>query len=253
LDVAALGQSLNLAVRRGELADLGATLSAAGGPSRPSQYAAAVALGLAGTGKNDLPQNFLQSRLAEPRKRRLSHRLILAVVAVALLGIAAVAGWVYQDHLLRQVAGEQEQFDHKVKPQADAAQTFVDMVSYAQQWHRQDARYASCLRDITNAIPEDKRTYVTSIDIKVDDKDAAAGGSAAANAPGYSKNFEKPPLLSGTIKGRVPTQGDALNIAEQLRRSNFAEVEGPNTIPVIRTDEFIFTISFKYGLPLGKP
>ena len=89
--------------------------------------------------------------------------LIAASVFLALLLI--VLGYL-------DIQSSQSQLDVLVAEQTDqagrlkAAEAYVKRVGFAENWHQGKPRFLSCLYGLTQAIPEDGKTYVTNITLK---------------------------------------------------------------------------------------
>ena len=47
-----------------------------------------------------------------------------------------------------------------------AATEFVNKVSFAQSWHMGNPRYLACLRDLTDAMPQDFQTYAMALTLR---------------------------------------------------------------------------------------
>ncbi|HUB25991.1 MAG TPA: hypothetical protein VL992_11230, partial [Tepidisphaeraceae bacterium] len=97
LDAKSLGEQLGLPVRAGDLNGLGAdaTLATASANGQSQRFAGAVALALAGLTDGAAVSDFLHSRLAPPKPKRIPRWAYLATLAF----IAAVVGCVmaFQD------------------------------------------------------------------------------------------------------------------------------------------------------------
>jgi hypothetical protein len=239
LDAAALGTSLGLAVRRGELPSLGVGTTAVGS-SGQQQYAAAVALALSGLSDRELPVDFLHSRLAAVKKSRVPMPVALSVVAALLLIGASVFAWNKQQNDAKEVADKKRLLDGK-QDQLKTARAFVDKVSFAQAWHGGDPRYLACLRDLTTAIPDDGQTYATSLVI-TDEPSASGAGTAAAAAQAAQAG-----TLSGRLDGRAPTVETAQRVMEGMNLNKaFVAVAWGGSANVGGSSEVTFSISFTY-------
>jgi hypothetical protein len=47
----------------------------------------------------------------------------------------------------------------------DAARAVVERVSYARSWTSQEPRFLECLRELTNAFPQEPRIWATSLSL----------------------------------------------------------------------------------------
>ena len=88
MDVRSLGQQLGMAVRGGELSSLGVDVAVATLNGTASRFAPPVALALSMLGDSRPAVDFLHSRLAPPRRKRLPRWVFLAIaLGVVLLGL----------------------------------------------------------------------------------------------------------------------------------------------------------------------
>ncbi len=248
LDAAALEQDLGLKVSRGDLPSLGITPSdEASRNGEGSQYAAAVALALSAVAPPAIPLiNFLKPRLAAPRARRLPRSALIAGLA-AVLAIALVT---YAYHDLSQ---QQDQLDtlrsqiDRMRGEVSSADSFVSMVSIAQAFHGTNPRYVACLRDLTNAMPDDGQTYATSLIIRDTARQAAGAGQSG---PGSRKTVGEPAPFSGQLFGKSPDQGQVQSLIDRLKRSAaFTQVKHGGTQEVGRGREVSFSVTFNYMPP----
>jgi hypothetical protein len=239
-----LGESLGFKVRSGDLPGLGVTTGDSTSNGDGRKYAAAVALALSGVDDNGPVVDFLHSRLAPPKVHRIPRWAYVAAVAV----IAAIA---YGVVAYRDLQNEQAALAKKMASVAnqqstfDAAEDFVKNVNIAHEWHRDNPRYLSCLRDITSAIPEDGQTYATNVDIKELVKPATPGGSASSKLPGPA-----PGTLSGKLFIKTTDQKSAQAVVDRMHRNPaFLSVQPGPTSDVGRGHEVQSSIDFIYLAP----
>src|SRR5207302_9625272 len=81
VEPASLGQSLGMKVRSGDLPSLGVTAGEAAVNGAASKFAPAVSLAMSGLGERSLAVDFLHSRLAAPKQRRIARWMIWAAAA----------------------------------------------------------------------------------------------------------------------------------------------------------------------------
>jgi hypothetical protein len=73
-------------------------------------------------------------------------------------------------------------------------------VTFAQRWEASDPRYVACLRDITELLPADGQTYVTSLSIR--EKEQKPDTLAKPNGPPVAPDRN----LLVSLTGKAPNQ-----------------------------------------------
>ena len=248
LDIESLRQSVSLPIRVGQLSSLAGGISVTDGQGMVSKYAAAVALGLAGTGQRELAVDFLSGRLAPPRKSRLPRSVVYAIAAGILIIAASIYGWINLSHKEGEVAKREADYAKNSAPQVDAASVFVTKVTFARGWHTGDLRYLNCLVALYDAVPNDPKDpksnpYATNIEIHeavspdTDKSTAPAGGTAA--------DWRS---VIGVFNGNAPSQDVALTISRKMKEVGFASADLIKAT-VGRGGEINFEIKFQYSPP----
>ena len=241
MDAGALGQQLGFTVRNGALPSLGVDDSLSGANGDGQRYAAAVALAASALGEATAQVDFLHSRLAAPKKKIIPRWVYLAAAAFVIVVVGGI--YAYDDLQNREMklADLQSRLTN-IAPELKTAQAFVGMVSFAQAWHATDPRYLACLRDLTQAIPDDGQTYATMLTIK--ENVAAATGSVSAGA------VPKTPVvngLSGQIYGKSSDQQHVEMVLDRMKHmSTFANVALEGTNNLGRMQQVSFSITFDY-------
>jgi len=247
LDATRLGQQLGLTVRAGELGSFGVDAGDAGVNGQGAKYAAAVALALSAMSESGPAIDFLHSRLAPPRQRRIPRWAYVAAGVLALLVVLIV--WGYHDlSLQQQVVSEKNALIASQQSQADAARDFVNKETLAEYWRGGDPRYMECMRDLYSVIPEDGQTYATSLEIKAPPPPLSQDKSAGT-AP--SPSTEQQRLLSVTLQGHTSNVETVTSMDDRMNQNAaiFKNVKiGPET-KVPRTQEYLFSITFDYVPP----
>lgn len=254
MDAGALGQSLGVPVRNGNLPSLGVgTDGAASNGSNLSngsgaRYAPAVALALAGLEERRPPVDFLHSRLAVKKTSRIPRW----AVGVTLLAIAIIVGCVYAyTDLQRQeksLDDKKAQLD-RMKDSITSAKSFVSTVTFAQGWHAENPRYLACMRDITLAIPIDGRTYATGLTIREKPADTSSTSSQGAKSNAQPKTNDANALV-GVLSGKTSDQQRVQSVLDRLKRmSSLTDVKLGGTQDSGRGQEVQFSINFTYVPP----
>jgi hypothetical protein len=243
-DIDSLTKGLGFPVRSGDLPSLGIEADVAGRNGQGPKYAPAVALALIGVGVIDASVDFLHSRLAPPKPQQIPRWAISAALgAIVLIGLGVLA---YNNIQQAQAAldARKAKLDG-LKNQIVEATTLVDKVSYAQGWYVGAPRYLAAIRDVTNAMPDDKLTYATSLSLNEE--------SHPQNTATAKTAFD--PTLQGTLSGKTANQQGVLMIQDHLKKSpGFSEVEvagttGGTSSGPGRSTDVQFSIKFKYLAP----
>ena len=249
-DAGSLSEQLGFPVRFADLPALGVDTAAAGANGDGRKYAAAVSLAVAGMTQS--PVDFLHSRLAPPKERRLPKWAVESALAALVLIGAAVYGYTNLQAQQDELQKLQDQLnDPDKKEQVAQAQKFVDMVTIARNYHHQAGKpqpeFLACFRDLTEAIPVDGVTYATSLTIK----DAASTpGSSSSSGPKKSEVH----LLTGTLDGKTSDQGRAITVSDDLLRNPaFTEVHLGNITNIPRERQVAFSVDFKYDPSKAAP
>jgi hypothetical protein len=143
-----------------------------------ASFAPAAALAAA---ERPLPLDFLHSRLAPPRQRRLGRPVLWgAAAALAVLGATVYLWWGW--HTDQQQAAALQRSIEKLRQPAQQARNVVDDVAFAAGWYDPRPRYLDCMLEITRAFPQEERIYVTSLAMKDDLQVLLIGKSATQEA-----------------------------------------------------------------------
>jgi hypothetical protein len=178
--------------------------------------------------------DFLHSRLAPPHKPRVDRRIVWAV-AVGLVVLLLAAFEVHEQHVDQaELDGDTAKYkamDQRIK----SATAEVGKIEYAHQWQGGTPHYVSCLRDLTNVLPDDGMTYLTSFDLR------------------ENKNFPREQFMEGTLSGKTKyNEAPVLAAGERMKASkNFRKVTTSFNVRDTRegrevVKEVTFTISFEY-------
>jgi hypothetical protein len=249
LDPQVMAGELGINVRSGDLPVLGVTTppGASNGDSR--KFASAVALGLSAVTDHPPVVDFLHSRLA-PVKRQLIPRWAYAAAGAVVLLIGLII-WGYQ-YVAEQQAELQKLQDQVSleQPQFATATAFVAKVSFAQAWHGGNPRYLMCLRDLTNAIPDDQHTYATSLVIREVAKMPGSSGNSGGSSGTTPPKTAEIPAISGVLTGKTSDQQRVLTIEDRMKRlPGFTDVKLGSS-DTGHGNEVTFTIGFTYLPPV---
>jgi hypothetical protein len=245
-DSGTLGESLGLTVRSGDLPIFGVNTTAAASNGEGRKYAAAVALALLGVVETSEPVDFLHSRLAPLKEPTIPKWVMISSLAgVVVLGLVVLAYFVMhskQTQLDRLNTGLSADTD-RIK----SATEFVNKVSFAQSWHMGNPRYLACLRDLTDAMPQDFQTYAMALTLR--EEAPPQGSSSSAQKPVTpSKN------LTCRLEGKTSDQQKGIQVVTLLKKKPklFKDVKSLGT-NVGSRGEVSFTVTFTYVPPVEKP
>jgi hypothetical protein len=148
-------------------------------PAEEARFAPAVALAVSAAHRNPAAIDFAHSRLLERKRRRFSGRRMLWAGAVALVILTAIGASVWDAwDRQRELASLLEQ-QQQMQPQVDAAEALVARVSLARKWYDRRPAFLACLREVTDAFPEQgQQIWATSLSIR-DTGKATLDGKAA--------------------------------------------------------------------------
>ena len=242
----ALSERLGVTVKPGrELAKRSMDAGTSGGSQAgPGRFAPAVALGVAGLQEGLLPVDFLHSRLREAKKRVLGRQ---AIWGIAVTAAVAVASFIFYNDVQKKAAYRDELTEQlkQQKPTADAARAAVDRALFARSWYGTQPKYLDCLRDLTNAVPEQSGTWMTGLTIREASKSQTGvrPGTAAApekgtlqvNVTGKSTNDDIPRRILAALRGTKRMTDVSFTDVRQNQST-----KGPK--------EVAFTITFNYQL-----
>jgi Tfp pilus assembly protein PilN len=121
------------------------------------------------------------------------------------------------------------------------------MVNFAQHWHGENPQYLDCLKDLTDAIPDDGQTYATSLDMTAETPHMAAATPAPPGTP------PTPNGLSVKLAGRTSDAENVTALVDRMRRNpaivNIRIGQETNTG---RSREWSFSLTFTYVPPVHK-
>jgi len=203
----------------GDLSALGVT-SQRGQVTDGRRIASAVALGLSAAGGRPAI-DFLHTRLAPPKVRRVDPRAVLVgVLAAAIIGGLA---WLWIDVLRKETAVAKVKQEIKDEEgRAEKGKVIEEKVKFASGWFEQRPPDMGCLRELTVLFPPDGRIIATGFTFHEDGK--------------------------VEVGARTPEQNLALVLGDSLRNNkNFADVVLPSIGDLAgRFREAPFTVKFVY-------
>jgi Tfp pilus assembly protein PilN len=129
------------------------------------RFAAAIALARLGGGDERPVLDFLHSRMAEPKRARVSRRAMIAT-GVGAVVLAAAAYLTYEVVMDRQELAEMEARLVEMRPDIEAASQLADDVGLVGQWFGNRPRYLACLRELTVALPGNPPVWVTNLTLQ---------------------------------------------------------------------------------------
>lgn len=180
--VSALSRRANMAVSPAR--DL-AALQVSGGTA---EYAPAVALALAGLRPGLLAADFLHTRLAPPKERRLGRKVVWgAVGAIAL--IVLVGYPIYDltstqseiDNINAELAGKQKQIL--------AAEEMAAKVKIAEGWYDTKPQVLEALKHVTEAFPQEGTIWATTFTLRESGKGTMVGKAVNRSAALAVRDF----------------------------------------------------------------
>ena len=175
-----VGDDLGLPLR---LCELASDLDVADSSSGPMSGRFAQAAALACCAGQAPAIDFLHSRLAPPRRAALGRWALWAAAAclvVVAAGLFLVLDWRAD---LRKVTDIQNQLAD-LKGPTQQARELVDDTSFAGTWYDRRPGFLDCLREITQAFPQEGTIWATSLAVR-EDMQVRLTGKAVSEAAGY--------------------------------------------------------------------
>jgi hypothetical protein len=136
----------------------------------------AIALTLSQRAEQRPGIDFLNPRLAAPRGAHWHDRAAWLPWAVAAIVFAAVALFVDISSIQKQISGMDHQLQ-AMQPALDVATPYVARMQFAESFRAVHPRYLACLGDLTEALPADGQTYLTSLNLRTDMRGDVSGHS----------------------------------------------------------------------------
>jgi len=162
-----------IAVRSGDVGMLPEGV-AASSDLQDSRTVAAAAVALTAVGSEGPEIDFLNPRIGEKKKPGHKRAVVwaAAVAAVCLIGVGAwIVGW-------QADVNDIVSYKQQVEDMGDdiaAAQSVVDRLSYADSWGSTEPRFLTCLRELTQAFPEEGTVWATSLAVNEDGAGSVVG------------------------------------------------------------------------------
>jgi hypothetical protein len=173
------------------------TLGIATSPDNATRYAPAIALALAAAEKR-LPLDFLHSRLATKKQRKVGRHTVWA----AVMGVVAVALIVFLFVDVQQRETDLVNLRNhltQIQPEIKSAEGLNEKVSFGRGWFETRPAMLESLREITRAFRDEEPIWVSSFTLRDTHK--------------------------GTLKGKAADRKFILDIADRLQKNkNFSDV-----------------------------
>jgi hypothetical protein len=220
-----MGERLSLAVHAHRtLAPLAHVNGEPAGEPGAGRYAAATALARSSVDQDLVAVDFLNSRLAPPRRQWIGRRMRLAVLAAAALAIA-LAALLYSWYAAAAAVSELDRQLKEQEPTVEAAEAFNDKVSAADGWFRRRPPYLDCLLHLSRAFPENGTLWATLLSLPDD--------------------------MRGILSGKATDDRAVLEVMQRLQESpNFSDVKLHGGIRYPqgsdRSQDLSFSISFRF-------
>jgi hypothetical protein len=189
LDAAALdavGAALGRSAARGDPNRLGATVEAETAPG------AAPAIALALSANRPAGVDFLHPRIVAAQRRGVSRRVVWLSTAAAVVVLVGALAYADLSALERQVAATNQQLT-RLDPAYRLAKPFVTDMQYVESFRSGRPLYLTCLRDVTEVLPEGGQVYLTGFTLRAN--------------------------MNGDLSGRAAGTQDVLNLLEKLNAS----------------------------------
>ena len=159
-----VGHGLGLPLR---VCEPGSDLEVTDSSSTPTSSKFAQAAALACCAGRSPAVDFLHSRLAPRRKPRLGRRTLWGAAASAVLlaaGLFLLLDW----HTSRQKVTALQKQLAGLRDGTEEAKDLVENTTFARAWYDRRPRFLDCVREITQAFPQEGRIWATSLMVRED-------------------------------------------------------------------------------------
>jgi len=177
----ALAERLSLAARL-ESVPAGVHTNGLGASRAPGQFCAASAVALSAVNGQELPVDFLHSRLSPPAKSALARQVAWAA---ALAGVVVLAGallvWDWRND--RADIADMRARIGLLEPARAEARSVIKRTKLALTWCDRRPVFLECVKEITMAFPPDGRIWATRVTIQdPDEMNVVLAGKAVSEA-----------------------------------------------------------------------
>jgi hypothetical protein len=237
-----LAKRLSLAVRMESVPE-GIHANGLGSRGLPGQFCAASAVALAAVRGQELPVDFLHSRLSAVKKPFMSRQFAwsAAVAGVFVLVIGFLL-WDWQQDS-REIAGlERQSID--LKPKVAHATGVINRTKLARTWYDQRPGFLECLKELTLAFPPDGRTiWATQVTIHEAEKTRGA-----VQGPDKTSAAVSGKALIVNVAGSASNNKAFLDVLDSLAGNRrLKKVESTYTRASPRSGEVSFALTFSFG------
>jgi len=201
----------------------------------PGQFCAAAAVALAAVRGQELPVDFLHSRLSAARKPLVSRRIAWsAALAGVLLVAAALLLWDWQQD--RQEIARLEKVSKDLKPAVAIANGVISRTKLARTWYDQRPGFLECMKDLTLAFPPEGRVWATRMNI----------GQETEKVRGAVQDLDK---LNIVVTGNAEDKKAVLDVLDRLNTNRrLFKVQSMYLRASGKTGrEVSFALSFSFG------
>lgn len=186
-----------------------------------SVYGPAVALALLARRGSIFPVDFLHSRLAPPKQRRIGRKIYWAIALAVVLAIAIAASvWSLQNQ--QNKLDKLNESIKNMQPALSAARTLDAKVRTANGWYDNRPATLDCLLHLTEAFPQEGTVWATNISLRDNGV--------------------------GTVTGKAIDYRDVLSIYDHMKNDpKFSKVVLNNTnMRQGNSKDTVFSISFNF-------
>ncbi|HZZ41384.1 MAG TPA: hypothetical protein VFE58_00465 [Tepidisphaeraceae bacterium] len=138
------------------------------------RFGPAVALALAGLRGGMMPADFLHTKLAPPKERKIGRRVVWGTIAAVML-VGAIGYPIYD---LYSTQGEIDGINADISSRQDqskAAEAMASKLTTAEGWYATKPPVLECLKHVTQAFPQEGTIWATNFTIRENGKGTLAG------------------------------------------------------------------------------
>ncbi|MEN6426782.1 MAG: pilus assembly protein PilM [Phycisphaerales bacterium] len=169
-----------ITVSSGRAGVLSEAVATSGGPQE-ARAVAAAAVALTAVGPQGPAVDFLNPRIGEKHKTS-DTRILVWAAAVAGISLLVILLWAVGWHADKRDVAEYSRQLKAMGEDLAVAKEVVERLSYARNWGDTDPRFLRCLRELTQAFPEEGSVWVSSLALNENGEGSVIGKTSSENS-----------------------------------------------------------------------
>ncbi|MHC4994099.1 MAG: PilN domain-containing protein [Planctomycetota bacterium] len=174
-----IGEKLSLDFSKvGHLTELAKVNGEVGSGRGVGRFAAPIALGCAGSRRDLIAMDFLHSRLAPPKPKRVTQPVRTGGLVV--LAVLAGAGWLYNEWSVKRAdVAELQTLWELREPALERDSGIIDQINYADGWYGRRPDVLGCMLELSRAFPESGSIWLTNLTLRENMSGSVSGRSTS--------------------------------------------------------------------------